>query len=310
MNSFERINNVINYIETQLPDEIDFSQISKIAGCPIGGLQRIFSFMTNISITEYIRRRKLSLAAIDIQQTDLSIIDIAAKYGYESHASFTRAFKEQHNCAPSSVRKCKEKLVLYPKLNLNSLSFIDPTQTYRIEKGTIKMANVKHIEFKQIGPYKMVGKEIRTKAMTQDISRLWGSCFSDGTYDKLLQLKDYIPTDIEDDYIGYVRDIDNQNNTFTYVVGMFMMPDTPVPDGFCSYDIPACTIANSWVEGEEFDIFSNGPSLTADAIVEHGYQVDQENYFLCEVYTDLRYGIPKKKGEAYMLDYYISCVKG
>jgi len=124
----------------------------------------------------------------------------------------------------------------------------------------MKMAILKKIEFINFGPYKIVGKEIRTKNEAfnpiykteyQTIPSLWQQCFSDGTYENLLKLSDYIPTEIPDDYIGYMRDYCEEDGTFTYVVGMFMKENTPIPHGYASYDIPSCTIAKAWIEGEE-----------------------------------------------------------
>ncbi|MBU5437254.1 GyrI-like domain-containing protein [Tissierella sp. MSJ-40] len=181
------------------------------------------------------------------------------------------------------------------------------------------MATLKKIEFVNFGPYKIVGKEMRTKheisnpiypTKYQTIPSLWRQCFSDGTYETLVKMSDYIPTEISDDYIGYMRDYDESDGTFTYLVGMFMKTNTPIPDGYAFYDLPFCTIAKAWIEGEEYDIYPNAHSLTVDAINKNGYEVDWPNYFSCEVYTNSRFGIPKNNGERILiLDYYIPCKK-
>lgn len=89
-----------------------------------------------------------------------------------------------------------------------------------------------------------------------------------------------------------------------------MKPDTPVPEGYSAYEIPECTIARAWIEGEDYEIFSNSPALTVGAIKQNGYEVDWQNYFECEVYTDQRYGIPKSMGsKVLVLDFYIPCKK-
>ena len=111
---------------------------------------------------------------------------------------------------------------------------MDRNLTYRIEKGKMKMAKVLKIEFESFGPYKIIGKAIRTKPMTQDIPTLWAQCFSDGTFDTLTNMKEFCPPETPDAYQGFMRDFSNEDGSFTYLVGFFMKPDTPVPDGYNS----------------------------------------------------------------------------
>jgi effector-binding domain-containing protein len=123
-------------------------------------------------------------------------------------------------------------------------------------------------------------------------------------------MKEYHPPETDDAYIGYMRDFDSQGESFTYLVGFFMKPETPAPDGYVYYEIPAGTIAQAWIEGEEYEIYANSRALTVNAIKKNGYEVDWENFFQCEVYTDLRFGIPKNRGEKILvLDFYIPCKK-
>ncbi|WP_105618932.1 GyrI-like domain-containing protein [Vallitalea okinawensis] len=181
------------------------------------------------------------------------------------------------------------------------------------------MATLSKIEFVQFGPYKIVGKEMRTKIVEvnpiyqteyQTIPSLWQQCFSDGTYDVLLNMRDYIPREISSNFVGYMRDFCEEDGTFTYLVGMFMNTDIPVPEGYSSYDIPAGTIAKAWIEGEEYDIYPNTYRLTVDAVKQNGYDVDWSNYYSCEVYTEQRFGIPKNNGQkTVILDYYLPVIK-
>ena len=105
MEWIERLNTTIEYIENHLTEKIDYEQLAKIAGCPSYHFQKTFLYMTNISLSEYIRKRRISLAAVDLQTGEDKIIDIALKYGYESPTAFNRAFQAVHGIAPSLVRK-------------------------------------------------------------------------------------------------------------------------------------------------------------------------------------------------------------
>ena len=104
INWVERLNYALAYIDNNLCDEIDFNEISRIAACPAETLQRFFVLNTGITLTEYIRRRKLHEAFIELQNTNEKVIDIAIKYGYESPDAFSVAFKRIYGVSPSMAR--------------------------------------------------------------------------------------------------------------------------------------------------------------------------------------------------------------
>ena len=109
------MNRMIDYIENNLDNEINFNQLSKITNTNIFILERIFMFLTNMTITEYIKKRRLSKAFEDIRNTNLKIIDIAFKYQYNSAPSFNRAFKQLFNITPTECRKGIGNYKIIPK---------------------------------------------------------------------------------------------------------------------------------------------------------------------------------------------------
>ena len=111
-----KMNHALNYIEENLTDEIKLDIAAQIVGCSVWEFQRLFSFVTHTSLGEYIRGRKLALAANDIQTSDEKIINIGNKYGYESPAAFSRAFGRQYGVSPSSARGAGVTLTPYPKI--------------------------------------------------------------------------------------------------------------------------------------------------------------------------------------------------
>lgn len=115
MDSLSSMNKALAYIEEHLTEDIDYSNVSKIAYCSEYHFKRMFSFLAGISLSEYVRRRRLSLAAFDLK-TDLRIIDIAVKYGYSSADSFTRAFHAIHGILPSDARCENTALKAYPRM--------------------------------------------------------------------------------------------------------------------------------------------------------------------------------------------------
>ncbi|WP_353615592.1 AraC family transcriptional regulator [Bacillus sp. FJAT-27264] len=119
MDWMDRMNSAMEYIETHLSEEIDYDQLAKIACCSTYHFQRMFPFITNVTLSEYIRRRRLTLAAFELQQSATKVIDVALKYGYESPEAFSRAFKKMHSVMPvSACDKCVS-LKAFPRLSFH-----------------------------------------------------------------------------------------------------------------------------------------------------------------------------------------------
>lgn len=122
----------IEYIEENLTNDIDLNMVAKKAKCSSYHFQRMFSSLIGIPLSEYIRRRRITLAAIEIQNSDIKIIDIALKYGYDSHSSFTRAFQLIQGVTPSKARIDGVPLMAYPSLTFQFILKGVEAMQYRI----------------------------------------------------------------------------------------------------------------------------------------------------------------------------------
>ena len=120
MNYYDNLNKVIDTIEKELTTEIDYSELAKIVGISSYSLQRTFSFLTGMTLTEYIRKRRLTKAAEDVKRTNERIIDIALKYQYDSPISFSNAFKNMHGVSPVNARKSNNSLKNFNKIQFKS----------------------------------------------------------------------------------------------------------------------------------------------------------------------------------------------
>ncbi len=100
MEWLKNLNNAIDYIEINLDSEISYEEAAKIACCSTYYFQRMFTYVTGISLSEYIRHRRMTQAAFDLQSTDVKVLDIALKYGYTSPTAFNRAFQSVHALLP------------------------------------------------------------------------------------------------------------------------------------------------------------------------------------------------------------------
>lgn len=119
MNLYDNLNQMMNYIEEHLEEELDTSKLASMIGVNAYTLQRLFPILTNVTLSEYIRKRRLSQAAKDLVQKNAKVIDIAIKYGYDSATSFSRAFMRFHGVKPSEVKGKDNHLKVYPKLEFH-----------------------------------------------------------------------------------------------------------------------------------------------------------------------------------------------
>lgn len=118
MDWVQSIQKAINYIEDNLCNNLDIEQISKSVYSSSANFQRIFSIVTGMTIGDYIRFRRLTLAGREIAGSNEKVIDIALKYGYETAESFTKAFVRFHNVTPSVARTSKFNLKIFNPLSI------------------------------------------------------------------------------------------------------------------------------------------------------------------------------------------------
>jgi len=144
MDTLGNFNNALVYIEEHLTDDIDYNEISKIALCSEYHFKRMFSFLSGISLSEYVRRRRLTLAVLDLKSSDMRIIDVAVKYGYSSADSFTRAFHSIHGILPSEARNGNIQLKAYPRMTFQLSIKGGLEMNYRIvEKESFRLVGFK-----------------------------------------------------------------------------------------------------------------------------------------------------------------------
>ena len=96
MDFLDRMNQVIDYIEEHLDEDVVYNNLADIVCCTVYQFGRVFSYVVGIPLSEYVRRRRLSQAALELQSGGVRVIDAAFKYGYGSPDSFTRAFVAMH----------------------------------------------------------------------------------------------------------------------------------------------------------------------------------------------------------------------
>lgn len=134
MDSLNNMNDAMKYIEENLTNEIDYKVVARLAQCSEYHFKRMFSFLAGLSLSEYIRRRRLSLAALELTNSNIKIIDAALKYGYNSPDAFTRAFQLLHGVTPSEVKNNSYPLKAYPLMTFQLSIRGGNEMNYRIEQ--------------------------------------------------------------------------------------------------------------------------------------------------------------------------------
>lgn len=134
MEWLDGLNQSLEYIERHLTEEIDNAELANIVCCSVYHFTRMFSFISGVTLPEYIRRRRLTQAALELQNSDIKIIDLALKYGYKSPTAFNRAFRSMHGISPTSAKSKGIQLKSYPKMSFLLSVKGDVSMDYRIEE--------------------------------------------------------------------------------------------------------------------------------------------------------------------------------
>ena len=133
MDFLKRMTEVINYIEEHITEEIDFAKVANIVCCGVYQFGRIFSYVVGVSFTEYIRNRRLSLAALELQ-SKAKVLDTALKYGYSSPESFARAFRGMHGVSPKEAHEKGVTFKMFPRITFQIYIKGAIDMEYRIEE--------------------------------------------------------------------------------------------------------------------------------------------------------------------------------
>lgn len=134
MEWLKNLNNAVMYIENNLDNEISYDEAARIACCSTYYFQRMFTYVTGVSLADYIRRRRMSQAAFELQRTDKKVLDVALKYGYASPTSFNRAFQNVHGITPAAAKNIGSVLNAYPPIHFSVEITGNNSMSYRIEE--------------------------------------------------------------------------------------------------------------------------------------------------------------------------------
>ncbi len=221
----DRLKHSIDYLEEHMDSEIDMDTAAKISLTSKFHFQRLFHMTTGVTVAEYVRKRRLTLAAQVLAASDAKVIDVALKYGYKTPEAFSKAFLKIHGVNPSEARDLGINLKAYPRIS------------FQIQIKGEKAMNYRIIEKEA---FKIMGKAERVTTVDgknlEMIPKLWEEANKDGTCEQLGRFAKALGL------LGVCMDFDHEGEAFTYVIAVEKTQEE-VLAGCVEKEIPAATWA-------------------------------------------------------------------
>lgn len=218
MDWIKAIKDAIEYIEKNITEDLTVGKIASKVNISPFYFQKGFSMLCGYTVNEYIRMRRLSLAGSELLTSDIKVIDLAVKYGYDSPDSFTKAFTRFHGSTPTDVRKNHTSLKSFAPLHIQLSLEGGTVMEYRIEKKC---------PFKVMGVSKMFSYE----SANTDIPKYWDELDIPG---KTKPVKGMY---------GICFDEEMTENRFRYMIADDFLPEIAAKRNLETYDIPGHTWA-------------------------------------------------------------------
>lgn len=218
MDWLKSVNDAIAYMEENLTGSLAPEEVAARVYLSLGHFQRAFSVLTGMTVAEYIRNRRLSLAGQELAMRGTKVLDVALKYGYETPESFSKAFLRFHGATPSQVKLYGAALKSFNRL----------TVKIKLEGGT---AMDHKIVKKEAFTVAVKRKLFNAETSSAEIPLFWDAYFNEGLGEKVCGM------------YGICEHMEDNGKEFYYDIGSDWEKDAPVPEGFALLTVPAATWA-------------------------------------------------------------------
>ncbi|MCR2807665.1 GyrI-like domain-containing protein [Paenibacillus sp. SCIV0701] len=217
----------IDLMEVRMEGRLDIEELAKAAYMSPFHFQRMFHMLTGMTVAEYARKRKLTLAAQELAAASAKVVDVALKYGYDSPEAFAKAFRKIHGIAPSEARAPGSRLKAFPRISFHLSLKGDKDMDYRIEEKDA---------------FEIAGVSLRTTCEDgqnlREISAFWGQSHADGTVEKLEKLTEDGIT------LGVCLHQNPPSSEFDYMIACIADDEAKAKEqGFEIRSVPAATWA-------------------------------------------------------------------
>ena len=279
------IQKAITYMEDHILEEINYEDVAKHVHTSSYEFHRAFSFLTGMTANTYIRNRRLSMAGKEIVGSDAKITDIALKYGYETPASFTKAFTRFHGISPKTAREEAIQLVLFNPIAIKLSVEGGKSMDYRIVQTKPK---------KFIALTRSFRNEIINDDDNHEIPDFWAECNAKSLLSPIWMLRE----DGKRDLYGLCTPTTEGSETFDYGIGIIVDDDTANYDaaeiekaGFKIWDVEPGTYVVFECYGEDGDCISKTWEMFyKEFLPQTGFEASEQTDY--ELYFDEPNGKP------------------
>ncbi|BDI29497.1 AraC family transcriptional regulator [Capsulimonas corticalis] len=230
MQWLDRMMDALEYLEAHLDDECDVGEAARAACSSTFHFQRMFHMLTGVTVAEYVRKRRLSLAAQELASSRVKVIDVAMKYGYDTPEAFCKAFRRAHGLTPSDARRSGARLKVFPRMSFQISLKGDQDMDYRM---------VEKPGFQVMGKAQRVST--RDGENMKAIPEFWSRTMQEGDVKRLAELTSAGGV-VGDAILGVCTEFQYDQQEFTYLIAV-EAGAAPPPDGCVVKEIPAATWA-------------------------------------------------------------------
>jgi len=257
MHAWEQIQKTVDYIEEKVSEEIKIETLANMAALSQFYFQRLFKRLVKRPVNEYIKLRRLARASEVLQDKNNRIIDVALAFGFSSHETFTRAFKDAYGITPEEYRATPVRLnqISKPELLLNytmideDVPLITDSIVLEITRRKLDVAET------------YVGLSAQVPISQVPVGETTGIDVPGQLWDSFHNRKADIPNLLQDGIeLGMSMMGEAVDGTFTYFVGGAVKPDTSARGELITWELPADEYVVCCFEAENF------PELTTSAL--------------------------------------------
>ncbi|MDT8860236.1 AraC family transcriptional regulator [Alkalihalobacillus sp. MEB130] len=284
MDMLKGMNDALHYIEENLDRTIDLKEVANRAFCSEYHFKRLFTLLSGITLSEYIRRRRFTLAALELKDPEVKVIDLAMKYGYQSPDAFSRAFQSFHGVTPSLSRNPLQRLKAYPRMTFQLTIQGGSEMKYRIiEKEAFTVVGIKYeveMENEHLSP--------TYEEMIDGIS--------DTTMNKLEFISNKEPFGLVHVSANYSEDEDGEATFDQYIGAVTTMEEI---DTYATLEVPSLTWVIFEVDGEWEHVEKHWQRIYSEWLPSSSYELAEGPEILTskDQKSEIWISIKKKKGQ-------------
>ncbi|MFE9451801.1 GyrI-like domain-containing protein [Streptomyces sp. NPDC006739] len=225
----EGLNRALDHLESCLDRDIDMAEVARIATVSEYHFRRLFSALAGMPLPLYVRRRRMTLAGAEVLAGDLTLLDVAVRYGYSSGEAFARAFRSVHGVGPGEARRTGAVLTAQPRMSFRVVVEGSTTMRYRIVEKE---------------PFRVLGKKARLPLVHEGLNAAAAAHLESLDNQAVVQMKELAGQEPDGvlSAVVYLTDSREEGAQADYWIGVVTAPEVAAEE-LDALDVPAGTWA-------------------------------------------------------------------